>query len=256
MFSFECDRLSDKYPNLIRALLTMGEEVDSRAGLVRELAPFALTLLEPAYCVVDREGFNPQLMAVEITMLLAGEYDPKLLSSVSKKAAEMIKPRTAYGPRVKKQLLNVEAELKQNPDSRRAVVYIGLPTDLMEAKNDQNVTAGEMPCTCLWQFLVRDDALCMVVYMRSFDAVWGLCYDIPCFVSIQMALARSLNVDLGQYYHHAGSFHIYERHWNIEMGTDRAGTLTVDTISDSIELTQKRAEQAIWRMKNELRALA
>ena len=44
--------------------------------------------------------------------------------------------------------------------------------------------------------------------LGSWDAVWGLSYDVPCFVAVQMAVAKALGVAVGRYRHHAGSFHL------------------------------------------------
>jgi thymidylate synthase len=180
-------------------------------------------------------------MDAEIAMLLAGVYDGELLKALTPKAAELTTPLTAYGPRVRHQLQLVLPELRENPDSRRAVVYVGRPTDL---ENISHATANEMPCTMTWQFLQRNEELHMIVNMRSWDAVWGLSYDVPCFVAVQIALARALGVEMGTYHHHAGSFHVYERHWDIiALPTD--DTLELDWVGESWAETVTAAEAFI-----------
>ena len=51
----------------------------------------------------------------------------------------------------------------------------------------------------------------MIVNMRSWDLVWGLSYDVPSFVSVQMMLAAVLKCGVGAYLHNAGSAHVYDR---------------------------------------------
>ena len=68
----------------------------------------------------------------------------------------------------------------------------------------------------LWQFDLTEGSLDMTVNMRSNDAVWGLSYDVPSFTAVQRAMALSLGVPLGTYFHQAGSFHVYERHYNVQ----------------------------------------
>jgi thymidylate synthase len=205
------DDLGRGYPELLAALKQHGDLCESRAGTTKELLGFTLTLENPRRCVVDRESFSRDFMHLEIVMLLAGLYDRELTERVSPVAAGLITPLTAYGPRTKHQLREVLRELRRDPESRRAVVYVGRPDDLSKAGHPAR--AGEMPCTMTWQFLLRAGHLHMIVNMRSWDAVWGLAYDVPCFCSIQIALAAALGVRVGEYMHHAGSFHVYERHW-------------------------------------------
>ena len=56
--------------------------------------------------------------------------------------------------------------------------------------------------------------------MRSNDAVFGFCNDVWTFCMFQQLMLNDLNalganVELGSYYHSAGSYHVYERHWNM-----------------------------------------
>jgi thymidylate synthase len=123
-----------------------------------------------------------------------------------------------------------------------------------------------MPCTAIWQFILRGESydlhvpqleepikevrpkLHMLVYMRSWDLVWGLSYDVPCFVANQMALAKSLGAEIGSYVHVAGSAHIYERHFNtnVRPGNER---LEIDWLEDEIEGTRKAALNRVLEMR-------
>lgn len=243
------DRLSLEYPQLIETLVSDGDVVESRVGRVKEIAPFVMTLDEPAHCVVKRSGFSRRFLDLEVAMLLAGEYDHDLTESVSPVAAGLLAPHTAYGPRVKYQLRDVAEELRESPVSRRAVVYVGRDTDYRDAVRFPKRSKGEMPCTCLWQFLVRGGKLGMVTYMRSWDAVWGLSYDVPCFVAVQQAMAKALGVAVGSYGHVAGSLHIYERHWTLATTPNEDGELTVDYITDDITETQREAKTRMDAMR-------
>jgi thymidylate synthase len=209
---FDTDHLGQDYPALLEEM-SGAQIVGSRGGRTREVIDFSLTLRDPTRCIVDRVGFSRRFMDAEIAMLLAGVYDGELLKALTPKAAELTTPLTAYGPRVRHQLQLILDELQANPESRRAVVYVGRHSDL---ENISQATANEMPCTMTWQFLLRNGELHMIVNMRSWDAVWGLSYDVPCFCAVQTAVARALKAVPGTYRHHAGSFHVYERHWDIE----------------------------------------
>lgn len=94
--------------------------------------------------------------------------------------------------------------LKKDPDTRQAVLPIFDTFDLgMETK--------DMPCTLSLQFLVRGGKLDLVVNMRSNDLWFGGVYDMFCFTAIQELMANELGIPMGTYYHHVGSFHLYEK---------------------------------------------
>ena len=213
--NFDTDNLGREYPKLLERVLSEGKLVSPRGQLVREVRPLVFRLYNPLACVVKRTGFSTTLMYLEILQLLAGEFDHGLYEKISPGAAKRMNTYGSYGPRSREQLRAVERELLRDPDSRRAVVYVGRPRDLFLA-DDLN-----MPCTMSWQFFNRDGKLEMYVYMRSWDLVWGLSYDIPCFVAVQKMLADALSLPLGEYVHVAGSGHIYERHFDLTAGATK-----------------------------------
>ncbi|WP_412476763.1 thymidylate synthase [Flavobacterium sp. TBRC 19031] len=114
-----------------------------------------------------------------------------------------------YGPRLfnmrgkHNQINRVIELLKEKSTTRQAVIQLFDAEDLLEKHKD-------IPCTCSLQFILRDNKLNMIVFMRSNDAYWGLPHDIFCFTMIQEIVARSLNVELGIYKHSVASLHLYE----------------------------------------------
>lgn len=206
------------YPNLIDTVLSRGDLVPSRIGNTREVLNLGLCLADPRGSLVGRKGMSDDFAYEEIRQLVAGVYDGPALAAITPRAAELITQATAYGPRVAGQLKLIEQELRESPGSRRAVVYVGRDTDLLGTTVPllSEKMGGEMPCTCVWQFHLRGFLLHMSVYMRSWDLVWGLSYDVPSFTAIQRLLAQVLDVGVGSYIHFAGSAHIYEQHWNLE----------------------------------------
>lgn len=247
------ERISSIYPDLLRQVIEEGNEVESRAGTTREIPFLLLVTDQPQWCVVGRDKFSKKFMDLEIAMLLAGVFDEVLVEGVSKQASELTSLATAYGPRTKEQLKTCENELKENPESRRAVVYIGRENDLLRVRIDVPELKGEMPCTMTWQFLRRNGKLMMAVTMRSWDLVWGLSYDVPCFVAIQMAMAEALGDKLGSYYHFAGSAHVYERHWDLEAwDPEGAGELVIPWLGKSIHETQLKADLELGKMLQRL----
>ena|SRR3990167_252896 len=235
---FDTDDLGRDYRVLLERVVTEGELVSPRGQLVREVRPLVFCLAYPPACIVKRAGFSTSLMHLEILQLLAGEFDHPLYEKISTGAASRMNSYGSYGPRTREQLLAVERELLKDPDSRRATVYVGRPDDLRLA-DDLN-----MPCTSVWSFYVRNGVLEMLVYMRSWDLVWGLSYDIPCFVAVQMMVARALGLPLGSYTHVAGSGHVYERHFDL-LTTETDRKLVVPC-----GLTVKHTQDAYGRVLN------
>lgn len=90
--------------------------------------------------------------------------------------------------------------LKNDPDSRQAIIHIHTPN---------NKPTKDEVCTLTLQFLIRNGKLHMITNMRSNDVVFGFTYDVFCFTALQELMAEELGVDLGYYYHNAASLHIY-----------------------------------------------
>lgn len=211
--------LGEDYPALLAHVMQHGDTVSSRIGETREILDLRLVLNRPWLALVGRKGMSDDFALEEATQLLSGRYDGARLAALVPRAAELLSTPTAYGPRTVEQLEQVETELMGSPTSRRAVVYVGRHDDLamLQSPIQAEARQGEMPCTCLWQFHVRNNTLDMSVYMRSWDLVWGLSYDIPSFTAIHRAMAKALGVAPGVYVHNAGSAHIYDRHWDLEV---------------------------------------
>ncbi len=132
----------------------------------------------------------------------------------------------AWGPMVKDGILNscygtywfknktgvhdVLLMLTQDPDSRRAVIPM-YGTD--PAHHDKDVR--DVPCTTSVEFRIRNGRLNARFVMRSQDAVLGMGNDVPAFSFLQEVVARLLGIELGWLTVSVGSFHVYERHFEM-----------------------------------------
>lgn len=99
----------------------------------------------------------------------------------------------------------VKALLKRDPNSRQAVIHIKEPRDLI------NRPSKDVNCTIAMQFILRNGKLDLIVTMRSNDIWLGLPYDLFNFTCMQIQMAMELGVEVGVYYHNAGSLHMYKR---------------------------------------------
>lgn len=113
----------------------------------------------------------------------------------------------AYGPRIRgrssqiDQLTSTMHRLANDNDTREAVISIFERGDTIRSLN--------VPCTLSLQFLIRSDRLHMISTMRSNDIIWGLTYDTFAFTMIQELVALRIGIKVGNYYHNAGSLHVY-----------------------------------------------
>ena len=194
-------------------IIEFGHEVVATKGRTFETVGARLQLLNPrARLSRSASRSKPFSSLGELCWYLSGSDDTEQVAYYIRMYREFdVQGRIegAYGPRMfgtgqNAQIHNVISLLRRKPSSRQAVVQLFDRSDLVGEKLD-------VPCTCVLQFLVRDQLLCMNVFMRSNDAYLGLPHDIFAFTMIQELVARSLGLEVGIYVHSVGSLHVYER---------------------------------------------
>jgi thymidylate synthase len=121
----------------------------------------------------------------------------------------------AYGPKLIDQLPYIINLFKKDSDSRQGIVNIW---------REKPGSTKDCPCTCLYQFFIRNDRLHMLAYMRSNDLYLGTPYDIFSQTMIAYGLCLILrdthyNLTMGNLHLHVGSIHIYD--------TDRESIKTI-----------------------------
>lgn len=140
--------------------------------------------------------------------------------------------------------------LKQDKDSRQAIMNIHVPTDRHHGNKD-------VPCTLTLHWFIREDRLHLIVNMRSNDVILGFTNDVFQFTMLQEAMVLSLrgaypDLDIGCYYHNAGSMHIYDRHFEMArkiVADERSLELPMvpmDAFNDTI-LTGLVGVEAAWQ---------
>ena len=96
----------------------------------------------------------------------------------------------------------VVAKLRTIKDTRHAAISIYDGKEI-------STYAKDTPCTYAIQFTILNNKLNMAVMMRSNDLWYGFCNDQYCFVMLQKMIAERLSIKLGNYYHFAHNFHLY-----------------------------------------------
>lgn len=201
------------YVDLVKHVLEHGKETAPRGMKTREIEDAVIRIddVRNTLPLGIGRGTVPGIGAVEACQLLAGLSTPELVIAVGPQFKNYAEDNGlfhgAYGLRTDGQYEKVIERLKNDPDTRQAVVTIWDPKlDLLPQKRDY-------PCTILHQFRIRDNKLNMTVFMRSNDVWLGAAYDFFQFTRVQLAMANVLGIEPGKYTHHVGSLHIYEQHY-------------------------------------------
>lgn len=115
-----------------------------------------------------------------------------------------------WSPENGNQYDHVKNELRNNPNSRRAVMIYNRPS----MHTDYNADGmSDFICTYANTFMIRNGKLVSHYLMRSNDAVFGYDNDVHWAMYVQKMLASELNVDVGDLIWTASSLHVYERHF-------------------------------------------
>ena len=115
---------------------------------------------------------------------------------------------TFYGPRILEQLPYIVKELKDNPDSRRAVISILEKTDLLLLDKDETL---EFPCADSATFYIRNGKLNAHLHMRSQNMGQVLKLDMYLWARFTMELASELKVNTGTFTSSIVSAHVFEK---------------------------------------------
>jgi hypothetical protein len=210
--------------HMARVLRWHGEDVAPRGMNTKELRGCTIEVSSPAdtLCSDMGRGMNVPFAAVEALQLIGGFSDPELTIEVNptmKQFADEHDGRLyfhgAYGTRLNSSLVNqlesVEHALRHDEDTRQAVATIWHPA--LDSSH-VGLQMKDLPCTIALQFFIRQDLLELHTVMRSNDLWWGFTYDVFQFTQLQLTMASVLGLEVGSYFHHPMSLHLYERDWN------------------------------------------
>lgn len=117
-----------------------------------------------------------------------------------------------WSPENHDQYSNVLAELRRSPESRRAEMVYTRPSIW---KDYNRSGMSDFICTDSVQYFVRNGELVADVRMRSNDVLYGYKNDKVWQDYVHKQLASDLGVKVGPMIWHAGSLHVYEKHWHL-----------------------------------------
>jgi len=121
--------------------------------------------------------------------------------------------------------------LRKRPNTRRCVIQLWDGEDLQHAITEDK---KNLPCYACLQYIIRDGAVHAFTYMRSNDAWLGAPYDVFAFCCFQRLIADELKLRVGEYHHHVGSLHLYDKHGVVAArAIEHADEQLTDEVSDS-----------------------
>lgn len=208
-------RNAGDYGKVVAAVLVGGRPRSPRSQPTLDIGLTTLAVDNPhgGLPIGLGRGLNSAIAAVEALQLIAGVARPDLMLEVApqfeaytnRDARGRVYFHGAYGERVGFQVLAAVDKLKKDPDTRQAVIT------LWDPHRDNLPDARDYPCTLSLTFSVQGGALELDIVMRSNDVWLGLPYDLFQFTQLQLTVANSLSLRVGQYRHTVLSMHMYER---------------------------------------------
>lgn len=216
--------LNEAFVESLQLVSNDGLTVESRGSKQKEILFYSLMIKDPAALAIDvpARKFKPSYATAEWLWYLSKSKSANNIGKLAGIWKQIADGRNEVESNYGRYILGdhfaqwnyCRTELLSDPDSRRATIAINQP-------HHKSGNPKDYPCTQYIQFFIRNNKLHLGVNMRSNDAVFGFCNDVFTFSLFQQLMLNDLNaelngtLELGHYYHTAGSFHIYEIHWGM-----------------------------------------
>ena len=208
--------VNEAYTIGLNALNAVGNGVDSRVGQVKVFpTPVATVYEKPCERVLfnEQRDANPFFHLMESLWMLAGRNDVEWIENYNSTFGQFsddgVSFNAAYGYRwrhqfKRDQLAELVAMLKQDPNTRRAVI------SMWDPYADFNADGKDFPCNLNIAFRIRNDKLTMTVFNRSNDIIWGAYGANAVHMSIlQEYIASALDLCVGEYTQVSNDYHAY-----------------------------------------------
>lgn len=234
MMTCERETFDHLYLNVVKNVNTHPQFMCApRGSKIKEELVVTLQLNDPRHRLIKSFARDPSYAfgVGEFLWYWQGKNDLKTMLYYNRRMASFSDDgehlNSAYGLRLmgKKYWIHGDDPVSQwetckktlidDPDSRRAVMLIN---DQVDQRAATYVGSKDVPCTLSLQFFIRYGMLYLHANMRSNDVIWGLPYDLFSFTLLQECMMLELresmsSLELGSYFHTAGSMHVYERHF-------------------------------------------
>ena len=226
-----------QYLDALKYCFENGTDVESRAGKVRKSFGIQMRFdLQKGFPAITTKKLAWKSVVSELLWFIEGSDDERRLAEIlyddkrenlrDKKTiwtqnakADYWKPNAKFDGDVGKiygvqwrdfngedQLANLIDGLKKDPNGRRHIISSWNPPEL------KNMSLPA--CHVLSQFFIAQNKLSCQLYQRSCDMFLGVPFNIASYSLLTHMLARECNLDVGNFIHSLGDFHIYEEHFD------------------------------------------
>ena len=217
------------WSTLLYELLQNGQPVGPRGKPTKEFLgrQSRVDMSKPVVTMMERQ-LGYRFMAAEAAWILGGDNRVSTITNYAKAIKNFSDDGLtffgAYGPMIRSQLPHIIKALRDDIDTRQAVLTIWRPSP---------PASLDIPCTVSLQFLARGRRLNCVATMRSSDAWLGVPYDWFNFSMISLYMLLHMrqvspyfkDIKLGSLFFTAGSQHLYQENW--EQAYDITSSLVI-----------------------------
>ena len=196
----------------VRTDLSIGSHWGARVRDFRELVGETMTIdTDRVLLRSESRPLNDRYALASSAWIILGRNDLESIARFNKRGTAFSDDGEtlsgAFGHRLRRdagdQIEDAVSLLQHDPSSRRAVCFVGRPSDLCAPHRDY-------PCASLVQIFRRHERVELVVYMRSQSLIGVFPYDVVNFRYLQKYVAYRLGLLPGPLHFHFGSLHLYE----------------------------------------------
>ena len=95
--------------------------------------------------------------------------------------------------------------MKKDPNGRRHILSAWNPSEIEQM--------ALPPCHMFAQYYVENNKLSCQLYQRSCDMFLGVPFNISSYSLLTCIIAKECKLELGEFIHTLGDYHIYHRHF-------------------------------------------
>ena len=225
-----------QYLDALKYCFENGVDVESRAGKVRKSFGYQMSFnLSDGFPAITTKKLAWKSVVSELLWFIEGSNDERRLAEIlyqdkrenlkNKKTiwtqnaeADYWKPKAKFDGDVGKiygvqwrnfngvdQISNLIRDLKNDPNGRRHIISSWNPPEL------ENMSLPA--CHVFSQFFISENKISCQLYQRSCDMFLGVPFNIASYSLLTYMLARECNLEVGNFIHSLGDFHIYEEHF-------------------------------------------
>lgn len=119
-----------------------------------------------------------------------------------------LKRNGSTNPQYTDNLIEVIQKLKEDPDTRKAILPIFSIDDVQFIDGSRRI-----PCSMYYNFLIRDNKLHIIYHQRSADVITHIGNDVALSFKLMQWVAYQVGVSQGYLYHTIDSLHCYRKDW-------------------------------------------